>query len=140
MTEHDPHIAASAPMRKRLQDVHRALLRLHKGMLDAEREMYEREHGAVSSGRMLHLAINDPFFAWMRGISVLIVRIDELLEEKDPPASQKQARALIDEIKELLTPSDDGSEFNTRYVAALQRDPEAVLNHRQVMQILTAPD
>lgn len=140
MTEHNPYVAASEPMRKRLQDLHRALLRLHKGMLDAEREEYEREHGSVSGGRLLHLVINDPFFAWLRGISALIVRIDELMEETDPPASKEKAEALLNEIKELLTPTDDGSEFQTRYVAALQRDPDAVLNHRQVMNILTAPE
>lgn len=140
MTEHNPYVAVSGPMRKRLQDLHRALLRLHKGMLDAEREEYEREYGSVSGGRLLHLVIHDPFFAWLRGISALIVRIDELMEETDPPASKEKAEALLKEIKELLTPTDDGSEFQTKYVAALQRDADAVLNHRQVMNILTAPE
>ena len=33
-------------MRQRLTNLRRALLRLHKAMLDAERESYERAHGA----------------------------------------------------------------------------------------------
>lgn len=140
MTDDNRHVAAPETMRNRLQKVHRSLLRLHKVLLDAERQYFERENGAVSSGQMLHLVINDPFFAWLRGISALIVRIDELLDEKDPLASTQDAEALMEQIKSLLIPTDNGTEFAIKYIAALQRDPDAVLTHREVIDVLSAPE
>ena len=67
-------------MRARLTAVRHGLLELHKALLDAERERYERTHGKVTAGKMLQLAFQDPQFAWLRSMSELIVRIDELLD------------------------------------------------------------
>src|SRR6187399_2235235 len=70
---------------KLLNDLRQGLLRLHKTLLDWERAGYERIHGRQSSNDLLNALLNDPQFAWLRPISQLIVRIDELLADKTPP-------------------------------------------------------
>jgi hypothetical protein len=70
---------------KLLTDLRKALLRLHKTLLDWERSGYERIHGRQSSNDLLKALLNDPQFAWLRPMSQLIVRIDEILGDKTPP-------------------------------------------------------
>ena len=97
--------------RGRLKDVRRALLRLHKTLLDAERVSYERGRGSVGgSGEFLQLVINDPWFAWLRPLSEIVVRIDELLEPAEP-ASEGEAQAVLRQSQELVRPAGGGGEF-----------------------------
>lgn len=128
---------ASEATRKQLASLHKPLLRLHKVLLDSERESYEAEHGAVSMGQMLQLVIQHEQFAWLRSISSLIVRIDELLDQKDPPATEEEAQALLTQLSVLLKPDQSGDEFQRKYHAALQREPAAVVVHKEVMGILS---
>ena len=118
-----------------LQEVRLGLLRLHKAMLVAERADWERQHGEVSSGQLLQLLINHERFAWLHLISELIVRIDETLEAEEP-ASSEVLESLFAEARVLTTPSEYGRDYEQRYFAALQRDPSAVLTHREVRRLL----
>ncbi|HEV2708120.1 MAG TPA: hypothetical protein VGV59_19545 [Pyrinomonadaceae bacterium] len=117
-----------------LGDVRRALLRLHKLLLDEERARYEQAHGRVTSGRMLQLVINDEQFAWLRSLSELVVRIDEFLEGET--AVEQEASALLVYTRKLLTPDASGDRFARKYDEALQREPGAVLAHREVTRLL----
>ena len=112
------------------------LLELHKALLDAERERYERVHGKVTAGKMLQLAFQDPQFAWLRSMSELIVRIDELLEAEE--ASDGDAESLLATTRSLLTTSDQSTNFAREYEAALQRDPHVVVLHGRVVRALDA--
>lgn len=129
--------AASEGALRRLGELRSALLALHKTLLDAEREMYESMHGRVTSGELLQLVISDAHFAWLHGVSELIVRIDELLAA-DEPATAEEAESLLAGARELLKPEEEGGEFGRRYFAALQRVPDAVFAHRRVTQLLAA--
>ncbi|HZT58717.1 MAG TPA: hypothetical protein VFA21_08850 [Pyrinomonadaceae bacterium] len=120
--------------RRRLSEVRGALLRLHKILLDAEREAYERVYGQVTSGELLQLVIGHEQFAWLHSVSELIVRIDELLDADDSAADG--AEALLAQTGQLLRPSEEGEEFGRRYFDALQRDPAAVLAHGEVTKLL----
>ena len=111
------------------------LLRLHKALLDSERAAYERAHGQVNAGKLLQLAISHEQFAWLRPVSELIVRIDEMLDAED--ATEEDAGALVSQARALLKPSEAGGEFERRYYAAIQREPEVVLAHRDVMRTLS---
>jgi hypothetical protein len=117
-----------------LSEVRGALLRLHKILLDAEREAYERVYGQVTSGELLQLVIGHEQFAWLHSVSELIVRIDELLDADDSAADG--AEALLAQTGQLLRPSEEGEEFGRRYFDALQRDPAAVLAHGEVTKLL----
>ena len=117
-----------------LRELRRGLLRLHKTLLDQETVAYEQAHGSVTRGELLQLVINHQQFAWLHTISELIVRIDEMLSPKEP-ALESDAKALLTQAQALLTPAETGNEFQRRYYAALQSAPEAVLAHREVLQL-----
>jgi len=133
VTSEDP---ISKKTRERLKDVRRVLLRLHKTLLDFERQGYEREHGKISNSyEFLNLAMQNPWFAWLRHLSELIVEMDELLDARELP-SESTAVALIEQSRILLTPTDSGSEFQRKYFASVQQSPEVVLAHSEFAGLL----
>ncbi|HEV2802269.1 MAG TPA: hypothetical protein VGW12_17485, partial [Pyrinomonadaceae bacterium] len=90
--------------RSRLGDARRALLRFHGALLEAERLAYERMRGRLGgSGQFLQLVINDPWFAWLRPVSEVIVRMDELLES-EPPATEEDALGALRQAASLVRP------------------------------------
>lgn len=121
---------------QKLRDVRSALLRLHKILLDFERESYERQHGRINNSyEFLNLVMHNPWFAWLRNLSELIVQIDELLDARDS-ASESTASALIEQSRLLLTPSEAGDEFQRKYFASVQQSPEVVLAHGEFAKLL----
>jgi hypothetical protein len=122
--------------RFRLDQLRRKLLHLHKVLLDGERTAYEREHGRKTAGELLQLLINHEQFAWLHRISELVVRIDEILEDQEL-STATNAAILITQLRSLLTPAEEGDGFGRKYHDVLQRQPEAVLAHREVAVILS---
>ena len=123
--------------RPRLKKVRDGLLRLHKSLLDSERATYERDVARITNtGQYLDLVLNDPFFQWLRQLSEFIVLIDETMARKDAPATPEEAAALMAQTRTILVPSEDGSGFARRYFEVLQRDANAVLAHRDMLQVL----
>ena len=122
--------------RQQLTQVRTALLRLHKTLLDFEREGYERAHDKITNSyAILQLVMSDPWFAWLRQLSELIVEMDELLAAKETP-KEGTAVALIQQASILLTPSEAGSEFQRKYFTAMQQSPEVVLAHSEFAGLL----
>ena len=119
-----------------LSAVRDALTRLHKTLLDSERIGYEQTFGNVgSTGEFLQLVIRDPWFAWLRPISELIVLIDQALDE-DAPLSTEAGGALLKTARTLLIATETGHGFSKHYFDALQRDPDVVLAHAGVGRVL----
>jgi len=136
----EPGAALPVPLseasRQRLRDLRARLLNLHKVLLDDTKVAYEMDRGRVgSSGNLLQLVINDPWFAWLHPLSELVVRIDEAVEQGSP-ATQPDGGALLDEAERLLTASESGDGFARRYYDALQRQPAVVLAHADVRRTL----
>ena len=126
----------TAETRERLTEVRTVLLRLHKTLLDFERQGYEREHGKIeNSYALLQLVMSDPWFAWLRQLSELIVEMDELLAAKETP-NEATAVALIQNARLLLTPSEAGGEFQRKYFVAMQQSPEVVVAHSDFAAVL----
>ena len=72
------------PLRRMLTDVRQGLLGLHKALIVAEQVTFERVYGRVdSTGQLLQLVMNDPWFTWLHPLSNMVVRIDEVLEDDD---------------------------------------------------------
>lgn len=129
---------ASETAMRQLRDVRHALLRLHKTLLDAERVRYERLYGRIeSAGALLQLVIHDPWFAWLRPLSELVVQIDERLDGDDPVLAS-EAKALTGQVRSLLQAVEEGDVFQQHYHAALQDVPDVVMAHREVSKILNA--
>ena len=114
-----------------------ALLGLHAALVEHERAPYERLHGRVSSGELLRLTIGDPWFAWLRPLSELIVAIDEALAGEEPP-SPEESRSLARFTSELVSPSGGAAALGAPYGRALQEGPAVVLAHGAVRRALAA--
>ena len=121
--------------RQFLFDLRKALLHLHKILLDWERSAYERIHGRVSSSELLKAIVEDPQFAWLRPISSLIVRIDETVDA-EPQQGGVDVEALVARAREVTAADETGGPHAQRYHAALQEHPDAVFAHRDVASVL----
>ena len=122
-----------------LKALRQGLLGLHKLLLDLERRDYERARGPISNSyEFLQLVLKDPWFDWLHRLSELIVQIDETLDTHDSekPATEADAKALIERAKMLLAPAETGSEFQKNYFLALQQSPDVVLLHSELMRFL----
>jgi catechol 2,3-dioxygenase len=126
------HAPLAEDVRVKLVDLRARLLHLHKVLLDDARAAYELDRGRVTSvGHLLQLVINDPWFAWLHALSGLIVRIDEGVG-RESVATMADSVALIEQVEQLLTASEEGEGFPRRYFEALQRQPAVVLAHADV--------
>jgi len=127
-------VVPEAP-RERLQKLRNGLLRLHKSLLDSERSAYERDIQRIASpGQFLELLLNDPWFGWLRELSQFIVLVDETLDLEKPPTNGEAGR-LIAQARGLVSPAEEGDVFARRYWEAMQRDPSAVLAHRDMLRL-----
>ena len=119
-----------------IENLSRSLLRLHKALLDSERVSYERVHGRIpSNGAFFQLVLGDAWFAWLRPLSHMMARLDEL-DEEDEVSTRAEITALIESVRTLLMPSEEGDGFGRHYYDALQREPDVVLAHAAVRALL----
>ena len=122
---------------QRLSEIRIKLLHLHKLLLETERLTYEQVRGQVSRGELLQLVISHKQFAWLHRLSELIIQIDELCHA-DEPVTSEAIEAIDSDIRTLLSPDESGDEFAMKYNTALQRHPDVVLAHADVMMLLTS--
>ena len=121
---------------QRLTDLRNGLLRLHKTLLDSERATYEHDVAKITSpGHLLGLVMGDPWFAYLRELSRLVVAIDERMDA-DEPTTADEAAAFVKQARALLTPAEQGRGFEKRYFEALQRDPDVVIAHSKMVRLL----
>jgi hypothetical protein len=122
--------------RQVLIDLRKALLNLHKTLLEWERTAYERIHGRTSPGSLLTALMTDPQFAWLRPLSELIVRIDESLEIDALEGPEVDVDAIIALAASAILADEAGSVAAQRHHQALQEHPDAVFAHRAVTRVL----
>jgi hypothetical protein len=132
-------VLATNPLRRMLTDVRQGLLGLHKALIVAEQVTFERIYGRVdSTGQLLQLVMNDPWFTWLHPLSNLVVRIDEVLEN-DEELKTEDVAILLTEVRALTRPSELGDGFERSYYEALQRAPEVVMAHCEMKKLLSLP-
>jgi hypothetical protein len=132
-------IRATNPLRQTLTDVRHGLLGLHKALIVAEQLTFERVYGRVdSTGQLLQLVMNDPWFTWLHPLSNMVVRIDELLDAEEELTVEDVA-ILLTEVRALIRPSELGDGFERSYYEALQRAPDVVMAHCEMKKLLTLP-
>jgi hypothetical protein len=121
--------SASSDLRRKLLAAHSDLLAIHKALLDHERAGYEQKNGKIGNpGEVLQRVINDPWFAWLKPMTALIVQIDEYTEGDDP-LDAGQGEALLVQARTLLTADENGGPFQREYFRVLQQSPEAAALH-----------
>lgn len=132
-------IQKTNPLRQTLTDVRHGLLGLHKALIVAEQLTFERIYGRVdSTGQLLQLVMNDPWFTWLHPLSNVVVRIDEMLDEECNLTLEDVAQILT-EVRGMIRPSELGDGFERSYYEALQRAPDVVMAHSEMKKLLTLP-
>src|SRR6266705_1507210 len=127
----------------KLDKLRHALLQLHKALLDAQRIRYERENGRVESrGELLALVLEDASFEWLRVLSALIARLDELAEADKVDDKSGDARAelrgVIERLRTLVRfEGNDG--FTGPYREIVEAVPDALVAHVQLSRLLNGP-
>ncbi len=115
------------------------MMHLHRALLESERVRYERLNGRVaSSADLLQLVLHDPWFAWLRPMSALIVAMDERMDPDAEPGVPAP-ESLLEQARELMRADEEGGDFPSHYHDALQRDPAVVMAHASVQRLLAAP-
>jgi len=119
----------------RLEKLRHALLDLHKTLLDAQRARYERDNGSVESrGELLDLVLQDASFEWMRVLSALIARLDELAEEDDKDVSAELS-GVIGRLRTLVR-FEGNPGFTGPYREIVEAVPDALVAHVKLSRLL----
>ena len=122
-------------MTTNLDKLRHALLELHRTLLDAQRIRYERENGRVESrGELLDLVLRDASFEWLRVLSALIARLDELAGVADRDAGAEM-RGVIDRLRTLVR-FEGNSGFTDPYREIIEAVPDALVAHVQLSRLL----
>ncbi len=120
------------------QKLAKALRDLHRSLLERARRDYEREHGiGLTSGEFLQLLTTHDEFAWLRGLSELMVDID-FVHDATPADRADFAPAVRGAIEQLLanTQGPPGA-FAARYWHYVHDEPQVALAHAAVKQVLS---
>ncbi len=120
--------------RERLRRLGAGLVRLHALLMDRERRAYERRRGPVGSRQLLELLLHDEHFAWLRSLSTLMARIDELVDA-DELLTARDIEDALGETYRLLKSGESGV-FQDKYRAALQESPDVVMTHAGISEVL----
>jgi len=118
-----------------LKEARLQLLKLHKLLVDIERENYERANGQITSGQFLNLLLNDKSFSWLRKFSTLIVEIDEMFD-LDDGFSESMLDKHLSVMRDLLSMENADDDFKTKYQNILQSDSEVAGRHSEIKSLL----
>jgi hypothetical protein len=118
-----------------LQELAAGLKALHHALLDEQRKEYERLEGPIAGGaHLLHLVTHDPFFAWLRSLSALMVDLDALLDEPQPPLPE-ETDAIRQELEEMFSASARAPFWDK--VTPLLQTPSVVMAYARVRAVLS---
>ena len=121
--------------KEKLKNARNVLLKLHKFLLDRERELYEGIHGPLNSTQFLSLLLEDKDFEWLRKFSRLIVEIDEMFAARDGVLAEMVDANLV-KVRELVEMTEPDEYFRAKYSNAIQRDPDSASLHAEIKIIL----
>lgn len=134
-TMHTPDDQAHAAARAALRRASRALIPLHRALIEAAGSDYAFAYEPVEQPtHLLRLVSGHPFFAWLRPITALIVDIDELARRD---FELVEATALADRMDRMFGGNAD-QEFASRYLPILQRDVDVAIGHAEVRKASAA--
>ena len=132
-TMHTPDDPSRAKLRAALRELSKALIPLHRRLIEESKSDYAFAHGPVESpSRLLQLVQSDPFFEWLKPITTLIVDIDEMTRTD---FSEEAAREIVARAERFFGAETDET-FAARYVPILQRDVDVAIAHAAVRQAL----
>lgn len=113
------------------------MLKLHKALVDCERENYVAFNGPVTPTEFLSQLLENPDLAWLRRFSTLLVDIDEMFAQKDG-FTEEAIDAHLAAMNSIITISDEAEHFRYKYEIALHSDPDAAALHAELKKVLQA--
>jgi hypothetical protein len=119
-----------------LKEARLHLLKLHKVLIDIEREDFEKLNGQITSGQFLNLLLNDQNFNWLRKFSTLIVEIDEMLD-LDDGFNESMIDKHLSKMRDLLHLRTGDEDFNEKYKKLLQINSEVAVKHSELKGFLS---
>jgi len=135
-TMHTPDTPERAEWRDALGEISRALIPLHRLLIETAKSDYAFAFGPVGAARLIELIRSDPFFAWLQPLTALIVDIDEMRRtDFEPP----DVAAIAARLERLFGGSERDPVFAGPYIEILQRQVDVAIAHaalRRAMQRL----
>lgn len=121
------------------QQTGRTLRELHRTLVDIARRDYERTNlTELSPGESLQLLTTHPDFAWLRGLSELIVDLD-VVSDASAAEQAEMAAAARASVEHLLSNAEQpAGDFAKRYWSHVHADPNVAIAHAAVRQALSA--
>lgn len=120
----------------KVDEVRHALLRLHKGMIDAQRIAYERSHGRIrTTTEFLGVILEHPEFEWIRALSALIAQLDEWRDDSEA-ASDQELDEIFAALRSLLQREGPNQRFAQRYWEMVEATPEVLVDHVKLWRVL----
>jgi len=120
-------------LRRTLRDLHRALVeRASRDYVWAQQRLTQPD-----PGELLQMLTKDPEFAWLRGLSELMVDID--IARDDADNRDRTAPDIRVAVERFITAPADLStadDFAQRYWPYVQQDPQVAMAHGAVKQAL----
>lgn len=118
-----------------LKEARLQILKLHKLLLDIERNKFERQNGQVTSGQFLNLLLNEPDLQWLRKFSSLIVQIDEMLD-LDDGYTEDMVENYLEQIRNLIDFNLADEEFERKYQNSIQSDATIAVKHGELKKLV----
>ena len=134
-TMHTPDDPDRARVRESLRGVSRALIPLHRALINAARDDYAMMMRPISGpNELLRLVQEDPFFAWLQPMTKLIVDIDEMARTD---FTDTDIAGVAERLGQLFDASRDAA-FAEQYVPILQRDVDVAAGHAALKRALAS--
>jgi len=124
-TMHTPDTPQRAALREALREVSKLLLPLHRALIEVAKEDYAFAVAPVKPAQLLQLLTDDPFFAWLKPVTSLIVDIDEMARTDFEAAD---VAAVADRVDSLFGANAEGP-FSVQYIPMLQRNVDIAIGH-----------
>ena len=122
-------------------ELRRALRELHRALVERASRDYVYAHERLSQpapGELLQMLTKDPEFAWLRGLSELMVDIDTARD--DDKGRDEAALQVRSAVERFVSPADTNSpdEFAQRYWPYVHQDPHVAMAHAAIKQAIAA--
>lgn len=122
-----------------LNQITQLLLRVHKLLLQYQKEIYEaKNEKTLNPYELLHLSMTHEDFDWLKKITNLVVRIDESLDDESLVIKDLY-QTVLTEVHSLFDESNMYADFKEKLKMAQSRDPMLVVQVLELKKRMGSP-
>ena len=130
---------ANKNIKAELTKITQLLLRVHKSLLQFQKEKYEAQNDKqLSPYDVLHLSMSHEDFDWLKKITSLVVRMDESLDDENTVVADLH-RSVVAEVHSLFDQSEMYADFKSKLMVAQSRDPLLVTQVLELKKFICTP-